>query len=610
MRLNPGSPLSLALSLVLLLLELSTPLMAQQGSVRSELSASTITRDESVTLTVVAEGIDGELDFSALEKDFDVASRSRSRQISTVTGPDNRPLMRSEVTWALELMPRDVGIFTVQAVTVGGLRSQLLTLTVNEVPSGGRRDVFVEATVDSRSPWVQSQVMMSLRVYQAIDIVDGGLSEPSGDALQVQRIGEDSHSREERNGRQYNVTERRFAVFPQKSGTLVIDPVTLSVSVPAEASATRGFFSPTRKLTRRTDPIWLDVQARPPGGAAWLLPASGVTLTGSWSAGSAQAIVGQPLTRSIVMRAGGVMDSQLPDISIPAIEGASLYAEEPVRIMGINERGLVAEQSIKWAVIPQREGRLVLPAVTVEWFNTDTGRFETASLPEEVLAVEPSAAIAQPAPADPLASGDAVPAANAVSTPPPALLPEPAVSSVVSAAMLPEGVMRSRLTALQQSNDAWRRIALGSLALWVGCLVVYLVWRVRRRKLGQSVRQQAQAAYQLVKPLAAVEAACAGEDPAAVRRALLDWSRRRWPARPPLTLHALADRLPPGSARERVRELDASLYSRSQGGEPVMARLRALPAELSHAIGQDVDDSSGVDRLGADPSASHRLPAL
>lgn len=399
---GPSARLVRGLFLLLsLYLTLSGALHAQSASVVSELSASTITRDESVILNVTAIGVDGELDASALDKDFDVLSQSSSQQISTISNGSNRPVTTRVLKWTLEMLPREVGVFTVPAVTVGGMSSQLLTLTVNEIPAGARRDVFVEASVDSRTPWVQAQVLMTVRVFQAIEIVDGGLSDPAGTDIQVQRIGKDTYSSETRDGREFRVTERRFALFPQKSGLLTIEPIVLSVSVPASTTTARGFFSPTRKLTRRSDAMTLDVRPRTSTGATWWLPASAVQLEASWTDDVSQAVVDQPLTRTIVLRAGGVLDSQLPDLGIPAIDGVSLYAEEPVRVLGMNERGLVAEQTIKWALIPQREGELVLPAISVDWFDTVTGRSETAELPEERILVGRSAAAASSQAASP-----------------------------------------------------------------------------------------------------------------------------------------------------------------------------------------------------------------
>ena len=159
---------------------------------------------------------------------------------------------RSTVTWVLEIAPREVGVFTVPAVTVGGVESELVTLTVTEAPSGAARDVFVEAVVDTRTPWVQSQVLLTLSVFRAIDIIDGSLGEPAGDGLDVRALGDDTRREEERDGRRYLVVERRFALFPQRSGRLVVEPIALTVSVPTDPTRVRGFFAPTRRLTRRT----------------------------------------------------------------------------------------------------------------------------------------------------------------------------------------------------------------------------------------------------------------------------------------------------------------------------------------------------------------------
>jgi len=110
MPVNPGKHL---LWLILLVSLLHSSLsVAQDVNVRAQLSASTITRDESVTLTITATGIDAELDASALEQSFDVLGRSSSRQVNTTIDSNNQMVNTSVVTWALELLPRGQGVFT------------------------------------------------------------------------------------------------------------------------------------------------------------------------------------------------------------------------------------------------------------------------------------------------------------------------------------------------------------------------------------------------------------------------------------------------------------------------------------------------------------------
>jgi len=638
MQLNPGSNVVMArylcVVLSLLTLLLSLPSLAQDRSVRSSLSSTTITRDESVTLTIVARGLDAELDASSLTQDFDVVGRSSSRELSSI----NNSQPTSVVTWALELIPRDSGVFTVPAVMVGDLSTQIHTLTVNDTPTGAQRDIFIEASVDTQSPWVQSQVMMTLRVFQAIDIVDGGLDVPSGSDLVVERIGEDTRSTATRDGRQYSVTERRFALFPQKSGQIVIEPITLSVSVPAQSDRVRGFFSPTRKLIRRTDSITLDVQSRPDSGAAWWLPARSVQLESQWVGDVANATVDQPLTRRVTMRASGVADTQLPDISIPAIDGVSLYAEQPERAMNADSRGLLAEQVINWALIPQRAGVLEIPALSVEWFNTESGEMETAVLPAEMITVSaadsPSAATSN--------DSAGISAAQKVTPPSDKGLPVELTQSgsaelgqstsgselqqasdPLAGSLVGPGDSSVRMDALETSVANWRSAA---LALAVACLLMVLYYVLRLRQPGNSVtdkrdsrldtrlgavRQVGADSLQRIKPMAEISASAKTGDLVGLRQALLDWSARQWPDDSPLTLDALAQRLPDSEARLTLTTINAAFYSRGASTSPselLNEKLTELPDQLAQALRSH--DNGILSARTESNSAGNGLPSL
>ena len=596
------------LSVVMLLLMLvSFPLMAQESSLTSRLSSTNITRDESVTLTVIARGVDAELDAAALGNDFDVVGRSSSREVISLNGGP----ATSVVTWALELIPRDIGVFTVPAVKVADLTSQIHTLTVSDLPVGAQRDIFVEASVDTQSPWVQSQVVMTLRVFQAINIVDGGLDVPSGNDLVVERIGEDTRSTIERDGRQYSMTERRFALFPQKSGEIVLEPITLSVSVPADRTAARSFFSATRKITRRTDRIILDVQPRPDSGAAWWLPARAVQLESQWVGDIASATVDQPLTRRIVMRASGVADSQLPEINIPAIDGVSVYAEQPERAMNADNNGLVAEQVIQWALIPQRAGVLEVPAVTVDWFNTASGQFETASVPAQSIEVSNGSVAGLTASLNSTQSGASsqIPTNPAVESS--GLSPEltmnqgvTVVDSLVhsngssSDQAVPDNVTL-RLDTLETSVAYWRAaaISLAALSLLAG---IYVVRRLRQlsettgksasgrldARLG-AVRQAGADSLQRIKPYSGISASAKAGDIAELKQALLEWSARQWPNDPPATLDALARRLPGSEAHASITMINSASYSRQRGAKDatqLQQKIANLPEQLTQAL--------------------------
>lgn len=619
--------MAMLLSVYLVVFSFAFPVaMAQQATVSGELSASTITRDETVVLTITAIGMDAELDASSLNKDFDVVGRSSSREVRMISGANNQISNTSVVRWSLELLPKDVGVFTVPAVKVGDLYTQLLTLTVNDVPQGAKRDIFVEATVDTTQPWVQSQVVMTVSVFQAVDIVDGGLDIPAGDNLVVERIGEDTRTRQVRDGREYSVTERRFALFAQKSGVLEIEPITLNVTVPADPTRVRGFFSPTRKLTRRTLPITLNVLPRPDATSAWWLPASAVQLEAQWAAQPLDAQVDKPLTRTIVLRVEGVLDSQLPEIAIPAIDGVSLYAEEPQRAMGPSASGLVAEQRINWALIPQRSGSLELPAISVEWFNTQTGKIETATLAAERIDVSPNTASSgspagqQPAgsaAADAMAGGvangnelamlDGEGATSETLAGRSDSMPEPGVKSgqlstgesVVDNSLGNAGVeaLSKKVAGLEASLDNWRVLAFLASGLWLATLL-YFAWRRWGGSNGNQAFARAGIAsagnktsdlYRNIAPLSSVESACKSGNPSVLKQALIEWAGGQWPDSPPATLRSLTHRLPEGEARQTIVQLDSVLYGQSDNDDSASAlslALSSLPAQLKDAMHQ------------------------
>ena len=370
--------------LVLLMLTWGQWVFAQgQGSVSASLSTTRIAFEDSVTLEVVARGVDGDIDTSELEQVFDITARSESQQVRIVNGV-NDSLRR----WQLQLIPRSVGELTVPSVRVGGVASNPLSLTVGEAPSGADRVLFVELEIDEPTPWVQQQIYMTLSVFYRINIEQYQIDHPQADGISMLPIEGEVTRDVERDGVAYRVLEKRFAAFPQQSGVINLSPFTLTALVPADPSRVRGFLSPTRRITRRTDPIELDVQPRPDDVTAnWWLPSSALELTEEWIDDPANAQVGKPLSRQLRISASGVLSTQLPDVDAPDVDGISVYADEPDDQTIAEADSLVSERVINWAIIPQRAGALVLPPVEIEWFDTVSGTAQVARLPEQTIDV-------------------------------------------------------------------------------------------------------------------------------------------------------------------------------------------------------------------------------
>jgi len=292
--LNPGSVFRF-LSILLILTGVSISAQAQQQRVEVQLSAKRISIDESVILNVRAYSLDEELDASALGANFDVTKRSSSRQVTIENGKRT-----SLVEWVLELIPRSTGVIEVAPVRVGSEQSLPLTLLVEQPAQGADRGLFVEASVDVSEPYVQAQVIYTLRVFQDVRLLDASLSTPDVDGVLMQQLGEERSYRENVDGRNYTVSEIRYSVFPQQSGIVEIPSIILKAVVAANPNQVPNTRTRTRSLTRRADNIELNVRPRPDGlDGSWWLPAKEVRLQSEWSAPITSLTVDQPITRTI-----------------------------------------------------------------------------------------------------------------------------------------------------------------------------------------------------------------------------------------------------------------------------------------------------------------------
>ncbi|MEE4298996.1 MAG: BatD family protein, partial [Pseudomonadales bacterium] len=313
----------------------------------------------------------GNPDLTALEDDFRVLGTQRSSQFTIVGGRT-----RSLTTWTVTLQPKRRGTLRIPPIEYDGERTQPITITVTqpspEEVQALERTVFFETEVGKRSLWVQEQVLYTVRLYYAADaVLFGDLPPPPNvsDAV-VQALGDSRPDVEVRDGVRYNVIEQRYAVIPQRSGTLVIPPETFTGAVRiAERGQTRR-----KNIRISSDGHRVEVKPQPadwPAEAPWL-PARELMLTQRWDP-SPRLTAGEPATRTLELVARGIAASALPKFPETEIAGTSSYANQPVLDEGMAVGDFIASRIESTVIIPEREGPLELPEVRVPWFDVERG---------------------------------------------------------------------------------------------------------------------------------------------------------------------------------------------------------------------------------------------
>ena len=510
----------------------------------SSLERNPIHAGESVRLVLELRRASGGLkpDLSPLDNDFQILHTSANTQIEFVHG------LQSAITrWTIELTPKREGTLTLPSISVGQFQSQALTLVVlppRPADDADNRDIFLEAEISPDPAYVQAQMRYVVRLLRSVDVVDGTLTEPSATNAVLKRLGRDISYTTSRDGRSYRVLERRYALFPQASGELVISPVEFEGEVVDPSQAGTGLsrlFARGKRLRLRT-PVLRARALSPPAefpGRTWL-PAKSLQLEEEWSKDPDTLHAGEPVTRTLRLQAVGLSAEQLPEIAVTTTDGVKEYGDQPITRTTTDTDWVHGVREQRVALVPGSQGTYTLPEIRIDWWDTERNAARQATIPARLVNV--AAGVRD---ADALSVGD-------------------------------EGAIVEQAPALApwQRLPLWQGISALLLALW---LITIIAWRRTRgrSRTGSATAGDAEVAPQ--RPAATLRHACLTDDTKAARAALLDWAAGSWPEQPPRNLMGLANRLADAELRAELAILDRALYAGDEApwrGEALWQRAR------------------------------------
>jgi len=537
--------------------------LASQAEISPRVNATEVYAHTPFSVTFEFAGSAGAVpDLGPLAEDFTVLGHARSSHLSLEGGAMRR---RQQLT--LTLVPRREGTLRLPALTFGSERSSPLELSVQAQATlpGERAGLTLEVVVEPATVFVQEQVLVAVRVVRpnGLDLDSARLSEPmvsGGDAV-IETLGKDRAYRTERDGNSFEVIERRYALIPQTSGELTIEPMQL------DARRVSGGLSLSDPFGVRIDPIQLRSEARrisvrraPDGEAASLwLPARSLTLTEAWSgldeAGHARA--GEPIVRTIGILAEGISAAQLPALHPAAPAGVNQYPDSPHLATQRNPDGLSAQRTERLVLIPTQAEAVELPAITLRWWNLATASPETARLPARRVEVMP--AIGATVAMTPTPTAPEVPM-GADRADEPAGAPSPAAADEPEARRPEQGT---------PAQDGWRPLGWLALGVLLGAFLTRAVGRRGRSGVALPATDSNAGGRQAVRLLARVAEAADRNDADAAQRGLLALTPFliRAGDRPSRSLGGLLQGLPDGSLRSAVAELQRHRYGAAAPGQ-------------------------------------------
>ncbi|AYC33492.1 protein BatD [Pseudomonas cavernae] len=512
-------------------------LSANAASLTASVDRARLSAGETVELTLESDDptLFGKPDLTPLDEQFEVLGTRQINNLNTYEGQT-----RATTRWFITLQPKESGRVVIPALQVADLQSQPIPLLV--LKAGTESDdkqvapVFIDASLDQDDVYVQAQAILTLRIYHSVSLYDDSSLDPlQMPNARVEQLGEVRTYEKDINGVRHGVIELRYAIFPQQSGALQI-PALMFNATPVDRNQGDDFqpFGPRpgKSVQVKSPSIPLTVKAKPssyPAAAPWL-PARALSLNEAWSPEPNEVRVGDSLTRSLTLKVEGLSSAQLPPLPITTASDLRRYPDQPQLANQISERGLIGSREEREALVPNRSGRIELPAVELVWWNTREDRLERTSLPARTLEIASNPAL------------EAEPTANVA-------------ASVLSA----DG---PRLWPWQLACALLSCTTLLGFGLW---------WRARRQPAILPSAQSGPSPRTLLDDL---KRACQANDPQATRQALDAWARQQ-----PETLADMVARFVPLS--DTLDSLNGVLYSETEQqwqGEELWQAIRSLPA--------------------------------
>ena len=355
-------------------------------SVEATIDRNPVMLDEAIRLTVTANGSADRdaFDSSSLLKDFVVGRTSVSSQTSIVNFDAKRT-----TTWTTTLFPRKEGTFTIPSLRIEDKTTAPIEVSVIPVQeqSNVARDYFVTTDIDKNEAYLNQQLLYTVKLHLASNIERGSLQAPEMENAEIRQLGDDKQYADIVNGRRYQVIERQFAVVPQASGEFTLrGPVFTGEVIAANTNQRFGFFNRTQQINRVGPDIVVNINPIPRDIDYSWLPSEMVRIDEEWPQGD-NFVVGEPVTRIVTLTALGVVEEQLPEIPEFYPPTFKLYPDQSNTTTVEKNQNLIAQRQSSLAIIPTVPGKMVLPEVTIPWFNTLTEQTEYATIPPRSINV-------------------------------------------------------------------------------------------------------------------------------------------------------------------------------------------------------------------------------
>ncbi|BCD91643.1 hypothetical protein fh0823_17820 [Francisella halioticida] len=416
-----------------------------------------------------------------LNKNFTVYNTSTSSKTTIINGKRN-----SHFEMIVTLIPNKTGRLVIPAIKIGNQTTKPIDIEVDKELSNEEQskyqDLFAIGTLDTSQTYVNVPVLYTLRIYTSRPILS---LQPKPFDIKKSDIKTTNHRKTYQksiNGKLYDVVEESFLIIPNTTGAIKIPAIVLQATIPnafGQLGTKIKLFS-TKAKTLNVKPVPNNISIKD-----WF-PASEVKISDNWSQDKGVK-EGQLLTRTVKVKAEGVLSSDIPDLEFKSSDVFNVYPEKP-ELQDIEKGGhLTGVATYKIGYMPIKKGKVTVPDVKLKWYDVDTHKSKVATLATKTFDVQ---------------KGKMLNNLVGNNSPPPQIIEKTV------------------------QDPFWRDIAIAFMVLWVLTLILLIKNRYSKKVVKVIDEVESEQAEKIVG-LKEIKKACSSKDNIQLQKAIISWANTK-----------------------------------------------------------------------------------
>ena len=319
------------------------------------------------------------LDLSPLQQGFIIIDQKKLMINSYAEGKRT-----SVVRWELLLRARKSGPIEIPSLEHNGEFSAPLSIFIQSSSSSrflpvSDMPVILDAQLNREDGYEKALFIYTLNLYSDRPLApDFSLSAPKITRAKVILLNSNEIQKVEIRGKQYDVREYRYAIFPAEMGRYVIEgPVFNGAQVDAN------------QLEARANNLEINVRARQDfDNASYWLPAQRVSIDETWVKNQ-RLQVGDIIEREIIIQMQGITAAEMPEIKISSPEIVKILSSKVTLSDSIDEKGIRGTKTIRQKIQLLERGELTFDKIAIYWWDTNQDSQKVATIDKNILNVFP-----------------------------------------------------------------------------------------------------------------------------------------------------------------------------------------------------------------------------